>query len=139
MDRPKLIVGARVLVYVNGKLFGRCAGFGWTSVTPHKETRVIDIQNPVELAPTTTGVQWNMTVLRTVGDGGMQGAGIVAPQDAFSRQKYIVLQLVERMSGLTIFQASMCAADNETWAVLPKDVMRGQLSGRGIIWNNEAG
>jgi hypothetical protein len=137
-NRPKLVVAAKVLVYINGKLFGRCSSFQWTSLTPRKKIRTIDIQWPVELAATTTDVTWSMAVLRTIGDGGMQGAGVVAPQNVLSKEKYFTLLLVERTSNLTLFKADMCAVDSEGWSVNAKSLMAGQVSGSGIIWVNEA-
>ncbi len=137
--RPVLIVAAKILVYVNGKLFGRCASFNWTSATPRKKLHCIDIPHPVELAATTVETSWNMGVLRTVGDGGLQGAGVVAQQTELSREKYFTLQLVERTSGLTIFRSDYNQTDSESWTVTAKGLLAGQASGTSILWVNETG
>lgn len=136
-NRPKIVVGAKVLVYVNGKLLGRCTSFSWNSVTPNKKIRTVDIQWPVELATTTTEVNWTMGVLRTIGDGGLQGAGLVAPQAVLSKQKYFTLLLLERTSNMTLFRADMCVVDSENWTVTAKEKMAGTCSGSAIIWVNE--
>lgn len=138
MNRPRLVTGAKVLVYVNGKLFGRCAGFSWTSSTPRRKIRVIDIPFPVELAATTVEVTWTMNVLRTIGDGGMQGAGVIAPPTQVISEKYFTLQLVERSTGLTLFKSDLNETDGENWQILPKMIMQGQVQGSGIVWVNEA-
>jgi hypothetical protein len=138
MTRPKIVVAAKILVYVNGKLFGRCTSFSWTSSTPRKKLRVIDIQVAVELMSTTIDVTWTMGVLRTVGDGGLQGAGVVAQQSELSREKYFTIQLVERTSGLTIFRSDLNNTDAEQWHVNAKGLLEGQASGSGITWVNEA-
>lgn len=137
-NRPKIAVAAAVLVYLNGKLFGRCTSFSWTSATPHREVRVIDTQHPIELASTTVSLKWNMGVLRTVGDGGLQGAGVVAQQTDLSREKYFTIQLVERRSGLTLFRSDLCNTDTEAWSVTAKGSLAGNASGSGILWVNEA-
>lgn len=137
--RPKIVVAAKVLVYINGKLFGRCTSFSWASATPHKKIRTVDIQWPVELASTTTEIVWTMGLLRTIGDGGLQGAGVVAPQAVLSKEKYFTLLLIERTSNLTLFRADMCAVDAENWTITAKGLMAGQANGSAIIWNNETG
>lgn len=138
MNRPRLVTGAKVLVYVNGKLFGRCAGFSWTSMTPRRKIRVIDVPFPVELAATGSEVTWTMNVLRTIGDGGMQGAGVLVPPAQVISEKYFTLQLVERTTGLTLFKSDFNNSDSESWQILPKMIMQGQIQGSGIVWVNEA-
>lgn len=135
--RPKIVVAAKVLVYVNGKLFGRCTSFSWTSSTPRKKIRTIDIQHPVELAATTVDITWTLGALRTIGDGGLQGAGIVAQQSDLSREKYFTIQLVERTSGLTLFRSDLNNTDGESWGVTAKGLLAGSAQGSGILWVNE--
>lgn len=137
MGQSRLITSARLLVYINGRLFGRCESFVINSVTPIKEIETIDLQFPSELAVTRCRVSWTMGVLRTIGDGGMQGAGIVAPQAVLSKQRYFTVQIVERQSGLTFFQSVLNMVDDESWSVVVKQIVRGSVSGRGILWTNE--
>jgi hypothetical protein len=139
MTRPKIVAAAHILVYINGKLYGRCTSFTWTSNTPGRKIRVIDTQHPVELATTTIDVDWSMGVLRTVGDGGLQGVGVASMQPAdMSLEKYFTIQLVERRSGLTIFRCDMNNANSENWQINAKMQMVGNVSASGIIWVNEA-
>jgi hypothetical protein len=137
MTRPKIVVAAKILVYINGKLFGRCTSFSWSSMTPRKKIRTIDIQHPVELAATTVDIGWQMGVLRTIGDGGLQGAGVVAQQSDLSREKYFTIQLVERTSGLTLFRSDLNNTDAEQWGVTAKGLLSGTANGSGILWVNE--
>jgi hypothetical protein len=136
--RPKLVSAPRVLVYINGKLYGRCTTFQWSSITPRRRIHVCDIAVPVELAATTTDVTWQMGVLRVIGDGGAQGSGIVADQLNISREKYFTLTLIERQTDMVLFQADLCNTDSEIWSIAPKGLMQGQISGSGITWVNEA-
>jgi hypothetical protein len=136
--RPKIVHGARVLVYVNGKLFGVCTSFSWSSVSPRKKIRTIDISHAVELAATTTDVTFTMGVLRTIGDGGGQGAGVIALQSEVSKEKYFSVLLLERQSDLPLFKADLCQTDAEQWSVTAKGLATGQISCSGIIWSNEA-
>lgn len=138
MSASSLVHGARVLCYINGKLFGRVVSFGWNSSTPRKKIHTIDIPHPVEIATTTSDVTWQMSVLRTVGDGGMQGAGVVATAPVLSREKYFTILLLERTSNQTLFRADLCMTDSESWTVASKELVRGQVTGSGIVWVNEA-
>jgi hypothetical protein len=79
-----------------------------------------------------------MNVLRTIGDGGMQGVGLVAQQTDISREKYFSILLLERESDMPLFKADLCQTDSEQWTVTAKGLAAGQISGGGIIWGNEA-
>lgn len=138
MNRPTLVVAAKILVYINGKLFGRCTSFSWQSTTPRKKIRTIDVQHPVELAATTVDVSWSMGVLRTHGDGGLQGVGIAPVMTELSLEKYFTIQLYDRVTGLTIFRSDMNNTDVESWNITAKGLMQGQAQGSGIVWVNEA-
>lgn len=137
MPRPKLITAPRILVYINSKLYGVVTSFTWTSSTPRKKIRSIDIMHPVELAATITEVTWNMGILRVMGDGGLQGAGVVAKSEYLSREKYFTILLVDRLSDLPLFNSEMNQVDSENWSVTAKGLLSGQVSGAGISWSNE--
>jgi hypothetical protein len=138
MASPSIMVSAHVVCYINNKMLGVVTGFSWTSNTPRKEIRSIDIPVPVELASTTTSVSFSMSVLRATGDGGMQGSGVVVPQNLVSREKYFTILLVDRATDLPVFKADFCQTDSESWTVTPKSLLSGQVQGKGLIWNNEA-
>jgi hypothetical protein len=137
MSRPKLMHGARVLCYINGKLFGVVTSFSWSSSTPRRKIHTIDIPHPVELATTTVDVTWNMGMLRILGDGGAQGAEIVAQQSDISREKYFSILLLERQTDLPLFKADLCVTESEQWSANAKGIVQGQISGSGILWSNE--
>lgn len=135
--KPRSVVGAHVLLYVNGQPFGRVVKFRWTSITPRKKSRVIDILFPVELIPLATEVGWEMQVIRTMADGGAQGAGLAVQQQHLSKEKYCTLLLVDRRTDTTLFKSDYNNADMESWEVTPKNLMLGSIAGSGIIWTNE--
>ena len=135
---PQVLHGARIACYVNGKLFGQCTGFNWTSNTVRKEIQTIDIAHPVELAATRTSVTWTMNVLRIAGDGGVQGAGMVAGQVNVIKEKYFTLLLVDLGTDLTVFKCDFNQTSSESWSIMSKGMMTGQVNGTGIVWVNEA-
>jgi hypothetical protein len=135
--KPKAIAGAAVLVYVSGRLYGRCTSFSWASATPRRKVRTIDVVHPLELAATTVDVTWNMGIVRLRGDGGAQGGGLATAQIDISKEKYFTLQLIEKLTGTTLFQCNFCQADSESWNVMSKGLVEGTVTGSGILWNNE--
>lgn len=137
MPRPKLITAPRILVYINSRLYGVCTSFSFTSTTNRKKIQTVDILHPVELAVTTSVVTWNMGVLRVMGDGGLQGAGVVARPQDLSREKYFSILLVDRLSDLPIFSSDMNNVDAESWSVTAKGLLLGDVRGGGITWSNE--
>jgi hypothetical protein len=138
MSVSKLVHGARAVVYINGKMYGLATAFSWSSSTPNKKVHCIDVPYPLELATTTADVSWQMTVLRTVGDGGAQGAGIVAQSGDLSRQKYFTILVVERLTDITLFKSDFCSTDSESWQLSTKSIMQGQISGSATQWVNES-
>jgi hypothetical protein len=135
--KPKIVVAAKVLVYINNKLYGQVTSFSWNSSTPNKKIRTVDLQVPVELASTTSDITFNMGVLRTIGDGGIQGVGLVAPMPQLAKQKYFSILLLERTLKMPIFRADYCMVDDENWTLVAKEKMAGQVSCSAIIWTNE--
>jgi hypothetical protein len=107
MARPRLINGARILVYINNVPYGRCAGISWTSITPHKAARGVDVPYVLEQMPTTYAVTGSMQIYRMIGDGGAEGSGIQAPQPLQSKEKYSTLILTERDTDTVILQINM--------------------------------
>lgn len=139
MARPRIVVSARVLCFINGKLIGRVTSFSWNSLTPHKPARGMDVPYVLELMPTTVSVSFTMGLLRTIADGGAQGAGITVPQSVVSSQKYFTIVLVERNTDTTLFRADYCMAESEGWAIPAKGIMAGTVSGVGVLWTNDFG
>jgi hypothetical protein len=139
MARPRILIAARVLCYINGRLVGRVTGFSYAGLTPHKEARGVDDPTVQEFMPTTIGVNGTITLLRTLGDGGAQGAGLTVPQNIVSKQKYFTLVLVERETDQTIFKATECVANSESWNIMAKQIVAGTVNFSGRIYTNEAG
>src|SRR6185312_4953643 len=138
MARPRLLVAARILVIINGQQYGRCAGIQWTSSTPKKKARSVDSPLVQEYMPTTLEVTGTMTVYRMIADGGLEGAGIQAPQIQQSREKYITIQLVERETDTTILQINQATIEGQSWNAVAKGLLMGSFSFSGVIFSNEA-
>jgi hypothetical protein len=138
MARPQLISGARILVVINGRLYGRCSGISWNPSAPKKPARAVDSPLVQEYMPTTVEVMGQMTVFRMIGDGGLEGAGIVAQQIDTSREKYCTIQLIERETDSTVLQINQATVHNQSWNATPKGLLVGSFTFSGIIFTNES-
>lgn len=134
----RTLTGAHILVYINGKLYGRCNKFAWSSATPHKAIYGIDLPEPQELAPTSTHLSGAMSIYRTVTDGGAQGAGIVPRYVDIPRGRYFSITLLDRSTDTVVFQAGYCVCQDESWDIPMRGLITGNLRFEGIDWNNES-
>lgn len=136
---PRVIVAARAVVYINGKLYSKVTGFRWNSSTPLRAIHGID--NPVayELAPTVARMTGTMALIRTSGDGGLEGPGITAQFADIPRQKYFTLLLLDRATDTVLFRADQCMVSGQSWDLPVKGLMTGTLDFEGIVWSNEVG
>lgn len=137
MADSKIVTGARVVVYVNGNLFGRVDSFRWAYNTPKKEIRGIDVPYALEFAPTTQEIVATISIYKLAADGGAQGAGMSAEFVSISQEKYFTIQLVERVTDTTIFRSDFCSVQNENWEVSARGLLKGTVTFKGINIGNE--
>lgn len=137
MARAKVISSAGVVCYVNGRPFGRVRDVQYTSQTPRKSIYGLDSMEPFELAPTTTKIMCRMTLYRTVGDAGAEGAAISSRYEDLPREKYFSVMLVERGSDTAIFEARYCSTTSQTWSVPEKGLVTGVVEFEALDWSNE--
>jgi hypothetical protein len=138
MSRAKVIASASVFMYVNGKPYGRCQAFSFTSTTQKKPIMGIDSLDPYELATTHNIISGNIQILRTVGDGGAEGSGMTVSFEDLSREKYFSLMLVDRgAQDSIIFQADACSLNRQSWNIVNKGIMTGSLEFEALTWSND--
>lgn len=138
MARSKVVVGAGLSVFVNGKIYGQVTAFKWDSGTPLKANMGIDSLIPYELANIATKVSGSMSLIRVHGDGGLEGRGIVAPLTHVELEKYFSILVVDRLTGLDVFRADHCKASSQSWQVSARGKMEGSFTFEGLQWTNEA-
>lgn len=138
MSAQSLIVtGASVRVFINGRLYGNVTSFKFTSETPGKEIHGLDSVEPDEIATTVARVSGSLGMYRLIASGGLQGIGVQPEYADLPAGKYFTLSLVERSTDTTIFEASQCRAERESWDFAAKQQSQGQLDFKGIRWGNE--
>lgn len=133
-----LVISADVQAYVNGQSVGRVESLGFDSVTERVEAFGIDVLPAQELMAGRVHVKVNMSVLRTTADGGAQGMGAVAQAADAASERYVSLMLRDRRTDTPILAADTCQMESESWRVVAKDLMRGSLTFKVIVWSNEA-
>jgi hypothetical protein len=138
MSRARVIPSAAVVVYVNGKQFGRVQAFNFRSLTPRKALYGIDSTDPYELAPTIGKITASMSVFRTVGDGGAEGGGMAATMEDLSKEKYFSVMLVDRgAQDSIIFQADYCSLSSQAWSIVSRGIITGSLEFEALTWSND--
>lgn len=138
MSRSPLATSAQVVLYVNGRSYAQVTGFNWSSVTPPKAIYGLDSGEPYELAPTITKVTGTVGLLRMVGDGGLEGAGIAPHLPDLPRGRYFSLALIHRGTDITIFRSDRCWVVSQSWDVPSKGRVSGSMTFEGFDWSNEA-
>ena len=133
----KLASGPRIVVYINGKKYGRVVSIEITSSTPHRSIDGIDEVTPAELAPTRCKISGTIHVLRIVGDGGIEGVGVTTQFNNISKQKYFSLTLKDLGTDHTLFQINNCVVENQQWSMAAKSIVSGAFSFTGTTWSNE--
>ncbi len=133
-----LIVSAQVLCYINGIPYSKVTAFQFSSETAKKEIRGLDSSEPYELAPTTNTVHGSLSVLRLLGDDGLEGDGITAPFLDQINQKYFSLLIVERRQNTVLFRADRCTITSQSWEMPARGMVTGSFTFTGIIWQNDA-
>lgn len=139
MPFPSILSGNQVKCYINGVLLGYVVGMPqWTIETDYREAREIDSNVVRELMPGQFRVSGAFAILRGRDTGGLEGAGMVASAEKMLLQKYLVIELVDRLTDQTIFRAVQCQVTRQSWSASPKQLVTGNFAWLGTTFENEA-
>jgi hypothetical protein len=134
----RIVSGASVIMYVNGRPFANVIDFKWRHMTPGEEIGGLDSMEAFEIAPTTSRISGTLNLYRLMGDGGLEGAGIVPTAEWLPRGKYFSLALVERLTDTVIFSAQHCHSEDQGWDVQTRKFVMGSMSFKALSYSNEA-
>lgn len=134
----KILVGARIRAYINNRLLGTVTRFSFSSDTGSKAYVGIDSYAPYEISSGMTKISGSIGFLRTIADGGLEGAGIIAPFKMLSREKYFSIVLVEALSNTIVFRCDKAKIQAQSWEIPAKGKFVGVANFVGIEWSNEA-
>jgi hypothetical protein len=139
MGRSFSIAGAHLKCYVNGKLLGYVMGVpSWQVRTDWGELREIDSVIARQLAPRMYAVMGTLQILRGRETGGPEGAGMVPQAEAMLRQKYLTIEIQDRVTQDIVYRAILCQVLQQDWQIQPKSLVVGSVNFRGITFANEA-
>ena len=133
----KALPSAGLIVYINSRPLGVVTGFRWSSDTARKEVRGVDCAQPLELGSTVTRITGQINLIRTHGDGGLEGQGVAAAYSDFTREKYFTLMVFDRVTDMPIFRADNCSVTNQSWEAPAKGLVSGNFSFLALDWGNE--
>jgi hypothetical protein len=137
MSRARTITGAGVVCKINGVALARVSDLSFSVATSRKPAQGIDSFLPQELIQTAVKITGQLKLYRTLGDGGAEGAGILAQLPDLSREKYFSIQLVERSSDTVVFEAWYCSCTNQSWDAPARGTITGTLGFEALDYKNE--
>jgi len=127
------------MVYINGQVFGKVISFSYSVSTPKREVRGIDTVEASEFGVSTSVISGQLEVYRLAADGGLEGAGIAAPLNVLTREKYFTLAIIDRLTDTVMFSANNCTVEQQNWSFNVRSLVTGNFSFRAITMQNEAG
>lgn len=136
--RSRTMVGANVILYVNGMPYGQCLGFRFKSSTPRFAIYEIDKLDPSELATTITKSVGTVSIVKTVADNGIEGSGFTTSFQKLPREKYFSIVLINRLNGKSLFRSDYCSVTDQSWEFAAKNIVTGTLEFETLDWTNEA-
>jgi hypothetical protein len=139
MAQPFSVAGAHLKCFVNGKLLGYVMAVpAWVVQSDWGELREIDSVLARQLSPRMYAVSGTIQILRGRSTGGAEGAGLVPSAEAMLRQKYLTIEIQDRISQDIVYRALRCQVINQQWQITVKGLVTGTLNFRGISFANEA-
>ena len=130
-------IGAQSQIFINGEILATAISFSWSSETQSKDIYGLDQMEPYEFANTINRVTGSCSLYRIIGDGGLEGAGIVARFSDILRQKLITITVKDILTDSVLFEATNCVVPNQNWEIRSKDLITGSFSFKGKTWGNE--
>jgi hypothetical protein len=137
MAKSLLIAAPQVFLCINGQKIGRVTSFKWSPVSNVNPIYGLDSNEPFELAPTTTSCTGSMDLLKYLGDGGAEGAGLTPPSPDIPSGRYFSFLLIEQITNSVIFRADYCAVTSQSWGVGTRGMVGGTVNFQALSWSNE--
>jgi hypothetical protein len=137
MAITKALRGADIKVFINGRLYPWVVSARWSASYGRHAISGIDQSTPFELVSGACTVKGTFDILRIRASGGLQGAGIAAPERKILQEKYFSVTIVDRMTDTVILQIDQASVSDENWQTAAKSMLSGSFSFEGLAWVNE--
>ena len=139
MGQTFSIAAAHLRLFLNGKLFGACMGVPALTIQSNwAELREIDSVVARQLTPRTYSVTGTIQVLRGRSTGGLEGMGLTATGSSMLLQKYLTIELQDRITDDIVMSIHECQIDNQSWKIDAKGLVIGTFNFRGLRFDTEA-
>jgi hypothetical protein len=137
MAQSTLLQGAGVIVQINGTTWGVVTGVQLNLQDGHKTIQGIDTLQTFEIAPTNISISGTVSLLRTLGDGGLEGRGLLPGHSNVIYEKYFTIRLVERATSKLLFQADECIVESQQWSYNARSLVQGTFTFTGLSWRSQ--
>ena len=129
-------IGANVVCWINGQLWGAVTGLQYSANSPRLEERGIDSMEAFELSPTTVSVTGTIQVLMLRNDEGLEGRQVTAGLPYISTEHYFSMMVQDRSSGFIIMRVDNASVDAQSWSYASRSLIMGQFSFKGLMAKN---
>jgi hypothetical protein len=124
----KLAKAANGFLVVNGRRVYAATSFGLDVESIWSEEFGLDEKLPVEFSPSIQRVFGEIGLIRVVGDGGPEGAGMGGPLPVSQRTQYATIQFEDR-SGVTLWSCEgMVVFVKQSWRTASKGLQVGSIT-----------
>ena len=137
MSIAKSLRGADIRVFINGNIYAPVVSFRWSASTGREAIHGIDQAEAQELAPGASSIKGTFEVVRIRASGGLEGAGIAAPERRILQEKYFSLTIIDRVTDTVVLHIDEAALTDQNWQTASKNITTGSFSFEGLGWSNE--
>lgn len=134
-----LSTGAGVVLKINGNTVGFATGIGWQRSQSLKTIYEIDNVFAREIAPTVYSIAGNLTGLRLIGGGGLDGPEIMdlSSVAAFFYQKYVTIEIVDKKTNKVTNTFQNVLFESDSWQINAKQVTTFSASFKAVFMSND--
>lgn len=121
-----LQTGAGVVIRANNtSILGFATGLTFTRTLSIKAVHGVDSFQPSELIPSSYQINGTLTGIRIRDSGGLDGTGLMnaSTVNSIFNQQYVVLEIVDRLTGVTIYKFIDTLFDSDSWSIQNKQVI----------------
>lgn len=139
MSLQMLQPSAGVKLIVNGSVVGFATGLSFSRSVVTKVINQIDSPFAAEIMPTSYMVQGSITGFRVRGSGGLDGYGWMdlSSPTAYFNQKYCVIEVVDIVSGTTMYTIQKVVFDTDSWSMQSKGLVTFSANFKAVFISNE--
>lgn len=132
MASQKVIAGANIKVYINGKVYSEVQQLSWTIDYGEEEIYGIDSIFPQEIKTTRISVSGSLSGVRVENSNGLQGQSIRHGIRDSLFAPYISIRIFDRKSGEDVLFIPSAKVTSENTSVSAKGIMKTNFSFKGL-------